>query len=64
MTVKELKKGDYFTIKPIENPTEKQVYIRGEYDRATKKYSCGRFDDISYEKMLSGDKVVYVDFTF
>jgi hypothetical protein len=64
MTIKELKKGDYFTIKPIENPTEKQVYIRGEYDRSTKKYYCGRFDDISYEKLFSADKEVYTDFTF
>lgn len=64
MTIKELKKGEFFTIKPIENPTEKQVYIRGDYDRSTKKYSCGRFDDICYEREFKGDKVVYTGFTF
>lgn len=64
MTIKELKKGEFFTLKPIENPTEKQVYIRGDYDRSSKKYSCGRFDDCSYEKEFKGDKVVYTDFVF
>lgn len=64
MTLKDLKIGEYFTLKQIENPTEKQVYIRGEYDRAEKKFECGRFDDISYTRYLSGKTEVYTDFTF
>lgn len=64
MTLKNLKIGEYFTLKPIENPTEKQVFIRGEYDRTEKKYECGRFDDISYTRYLSGKTEVYTDFTF
>lgn len=64
MTIKDLKIGDYFTIKPIEEPKETQVYIRGEYDRSSKKYCCGRFDDISYSRDFSGSKEVYTKFTF
>lgn len=64
MTLKDLKIGEYFTLKPIENPTEKQVFIRGEYDRTEKKFECGRFDDISYTRYLSGKTEVYTDFTF
>lgn len=64
MTVKDLKRGDFFTVKPIENPTEKQVYIRGDYDRSTKKYTCTRFDDICCTRDFSGSKTVFVDFTF
>lgn len=64
MTLKDLKIGEYFTLKPIENPTEKQVFIRGEYDRTEKKYECGRFDDISYTCYLSGKTEVYTDFIF
>jgi hypothetical protein len=64
MTVKQLKKGEYFTRRPIENPTEKQVFIRGEYDRAAKKYECTRFDDICSAVYLSGDKEIFTDFTF
>lgn len=64
MLIKDLKIGEYFTLKPIENPKENQVYIRGEYDRTEKKYECGRFDDISYTRYLSGKTEVYTDFTF
>lgn len=64
MKVRDLKHGEYFTIKPLSSPTEKQVYIRGEYDRAEKKYCCGRFDDISYSREFDGNKEVFTDFTF
>lgn len=64
MKLKDLKKGEYFTLKPISDPKESQVYIRGEYDRNEKKYDCGKFDDISYSRFLKGDKEVYTDFTF
>lgn len=62
--LKELKNGEFFTIKPIEEPKESQVYIRGEYDRSEKKYECGKFSDISAFRMFKGDKEVYVGFTF
>ena len=64
MTVKQLKKGEFFTRTPIGHPTEKQVFIRGEYDRAAKKYECTRFDDISSTIYLRGDKEIFTDFTF
>lgn len=64
MKLKELKIGEYFTLKPLENPTENQVYIRGRYDCSYKKYDCGKFSDISYSRMFSGNKEVYTEFTF
>ena len=64
MKLKDLKKGEYFTLKPIEEPKENQVYIRGEYDRTEKKYECGKFSDISYTRYINGDREVYIDFTF
>lgn len=62
--LKDLKKGEYFTLKPIEEPTEKQVYVRGDYDKSERKYDCGRFDDISYSRLLKGTTAVYTEFTF
>ena len=62
--LKELKNGEWFTLKPIKNPTDKQVFIRGDYCREEKKYCCGRFDDISYSRLLKGTTAVYTDFTF
>lgn len=64
MTVKELKKGEYFTRKEIAHPTEKQVYIRGEYDRELKKYCCARFDDINTWIFLKPTTEVFQDFVF
>lgn len=62
--VKDLKKGDFFTLKPIEEPKETQVYIRGDYDRSIKKFCCDKFWDISEWCLLNGDKIVYTDFYF
>lgn len=64
MTIKELKKGEYFTIKPIAEPKESQVYVRGEYDRSEKKYSCYKFSDICAERFFKGDKEIYTEFIF
>jgi len=64
MKIKELKKGEFFTLKPISEPEESQVYIRGEYDRSAKKYECGKFSDISYSRLIKGDTEVYTDFVF
>ena len=64
MLLKELKKGDWFTLKPIAEPKESQVYIRGDYERSDKKYSCSKWSDINYERFLKGTTKVYTDFIF
>lgn len=64
MKLKDLKKGDYFTVKPIAEPKENQVYIKGDYDRSDKTFECIRFSDISDSRSFKGDKEVYTDFTF
>lgn len=64
MKLKDVKKGDYFTLKPIEFPKETQVYVKGDYDRSDKKYSCCKFSDVNAERFLSGDREVYTEFTF
>lgn len=62
--LKSLKKGAWFTIKPLAYPDDKDVYIKDDYDRETKKFSCGRYDDISYSREFPGTKMVYTDFIF
>lgn len=62
--LKELKVGEWFTLKPIEYPTERQVYIRNEYCREEKKYSVSKWADINYETFKKGETIVYVGFTF
>ena len=62
--IRDLKMGEFFTLRPVEHPKDSQVYIRGVYDRSEKKYDCVRFDDISYSRQFKGDKIVYTEFVF
>ena len=64
MKLKELKKGDWFTLKNISEPKDNQVWIKDEYDRSTKKFLCIRWSDISESKEISGEKEVYTNFIF
>lgn len=63
-TIKEIKKGDFFTLKEISLPKESQVYIKGDYDKSTKTYSCYKFSDVNSERFFKGSKEVYTGFTF
>lgn len=38
-TIKDLKRGEYFTLSSIEEPRESQVWVRGEYIPEAKAYS-------------------------
>ena len=64
MKIREMKKGEIFTRKPLENPSESQVWIRGEYDRSQGKYECVRFDDANRFCYLKGETQVYTDLVF
>lgn len=63
-TISQIKAGTLFTLKPIEEPKESQVYVRDEYNRSTKKYEAYKFGDISDFREFKGDKKVYIDFYF
>lgn len=62
--LRDLKIGEFFTRKQIENPREEQVLIRCAFDQSSKKYACQRYSDISDFVSLSGDTLVYTDFVF
>lgn len=57
--IADLKKGEYFTLF-----NGSPVWVRGEYDRSLKKYSCYRFDDVCHERFYDGSKLVFTDFEF
>ena len=63
-TVKDLKKGEWFTLKPVEEPKPNQVWVRDEYDRTTKTYICYNWDDVNRYREFKGNKEVYTEFTF
>lgn len=68
--IKDVKKGEFFVIKPDcvneygEVIQGSKVFIRGDYCRELRKYSAIRFNDICDERMFKGDKIVYIDFIF
>ena len=63
-TLNKIKRGAWFTLKPYEQPNEMQVLIRGDYDRATKSFSCYYFGDVNHERFLKASRKVYTDFIF
>ena len=50
----------YFKLK-AESDT---VYLVNHYDRASKKYSISKVDDISSERFIAGNKMVFVGFDY
>lgn len=64
MKIQELKKGTYFTIKPIAEPKESQVFVYDGYDRSDRRYVGIKFSDISSSREFKKDTEVYTDFTF
>lgn len=62
--LKNIDKGEFFTLKAIKEPAEEQVYIKGYYDKSSKTYSCINYSDSCKERFLKGDRLVFVGFTF
>jgi len=59
-TLKSLKKGEYF----LRKENSKSVYIRGEYCRSNKRYSCSPYDNVFGEVWIKGETIVFTDFEF
>lgn len=56
--VKDLRAGQMFKMVDNENaPT----WIKGYYDRTTKKYECYKYDDTNHEQFLKGTREVFTD---
>lgn len=62
--LKYLKPREYFTLNPLEEPKESQVWVKGPYERITGKCSTHKFSEVNHEVLRTGEKEVYVDFTF
>lgn len=58
-SISHLKKGDFFKLQP-----NGRVYVRGEYDRSSRKYSYYDFDDVNREHFAPATRPVIVDFEF
>lgn len=65
-TIKDLKRDQFFTLVDYDNKEcpENRVWVRGWYDRSTKKYAIYRFDDICHERFVSGKRRVFTEMIF
>ena len=63
-TIREMAKGEFFTRMATDEPTMHQVWVRGDYDRATKMFECYKWDDTNHTSFLKGNREMYVGFTF
>ena len=63
-TIRELKKGDFFTFRPIEEPKARHVYVRSHYDRNSKLFAYYNFSGVNCEQFTNGNRIVYTDFIF
>lgn len=59
MKISELKKGDFFKLSK-----NGWLYVRGDYDRSSKKYECYEFDGVNSFCYLEGNKDIISDFIF
>lgn len=59
-TIRELKKGEFLKRKP----DAKEVYIKGDYDKASKSFCCVAYSDINKWVFIKATKRVFVGFTF
>lgn len=58
--LRDVKPGEYFKRKP----DARAVFVRGAYDRSSKRISATDFDDINRELFIKPAAVVFVGFTF
>lgn len=62
ITIAELKKGDYFQLKP-----NGPMYVRSTFSHrknGKSYYNCYKFDDVNAERQLKGETVVITDAIF
>lgn len=58
--IEDLKKGEFFKLKPESNI----VYVRGSYVRETKRYESCKFEDINSFTYKKKGTIVFVGFDF
>lgn len=60
VTIKAAAKGEYIKRKA----DSKIIYIKGDYDRASRSYCCTDVNDISRSIFIKADKEVFIGFDY
>lgn len=56
--IKNVKRDDFFR---LANSETSPLWIRGEYDKSSKKYECCKYDNVNRFSEFSGKRLVFVD---
>ena len=64
LTIKDLKKGDYLTLKKIDDPKESQVWLKDDYDKSSKCFFIVNFANMNKSKLVKGSLKIYTSFNF
>ena len=60
--VNKVNQGTYFKLRPTETAP---VWVRGEYDKVSKTYSCYKYEDTLIMRNSSREnREIYINFTF
>ena len=59
--IKQTPRGEYFKLRATDTA---RVWVRGEYDRASKRYECYAADDVNEFIYLKGTRAAFVGFTY
>ena len=54
--LREVKRGDLFQLKP-----DGPIWVRGDYDRASKTYECYKWEDVNHYSYMKGSRKVWTD---
>lgn len=55
-----LKRGEYF----LRKPSSKRVYVRGTYEKSSKRYECFAADDMNQFIYIKGSTLVHTEFEY
>ena len=58
--LKDLDKGEFFKL----TPDSKKVWVKGDYDRSQKKFSCINAENINNERFFKSSQVIWQGFEY
>ena len=59
--LRNVKHGEFFR---LANSDTAPVWVRGDYNRASKKFETYKYNDVNYWNEFRGSRIVFVDFEF
>lgn len=63
VTLTSVKPGEYFRL-VTKTGVQAPIYIKGDYDRASKRFSIYKFENINAERFVKGSALVCTNFDF